>query len=208
MPIILLRWGIPLRADPGRRIVAGEIHRGSTSVGFTHPTTDDQLSLGIPASIGQIEGLTVISQTAEYALRAVAFLGSQLGQPVTTQQIAAVTRVPGGYLSKVLQSLGRAGLVSAQRGLRGGYVLARRLDELTVLDVINAVDPLERIVRCPLGLAAHQGQLCPLHRRLDEGIAQIESVFRQTTIDQLLSEQGAEQSPLCLDVPAAVSDAR
>ena len=80
-------------------------------------------------------------------------LGSNPGNPRTTQQIAEETRVPSGYLSKVLQALGRAGLVEGQRGLYGGFVLSRSLDELTILDVINAVDPLKRINRCPLGLA-------------------------------------------------------
>jgi len=51
----------------------------------------------------------MISRTAEYALRAVIVLGSSPGSPLTTQQIAARTRVPSGYLSKVLQALGRAG---------------------------------------------------------------------------------------------------
>jgi Rrf2 family transcriptional regulator, nitric oxide-sensitive transcriptional repressor len=143
----------------------------------------------------------VISQTAEYALRSVVFLGSQVGQPVTTQRIAAGTQVPAGYLSKVLQALGKAGLVDAQRGLRGGYMLARPLGELTVLEVINAVDPLKRIVECPLGLAAHAGHLCSLHRRLDEGIGLIESLYQQTTIDQLLAEPGTGQNPLCEALP-------
>ena len=92
----------------------------------------------------------MISQTAEYALRAVVVLGSQPDRPMTTQEIARVSRVPGGYLSKVLQSLGRAGLVEARRGLRGGYVLSKPLDQLTVYDVVNAVDPLKRIHHCPL----------------------------------------------------------
>jgi Rrf2 family protein len=147
----------------------------------------------------------VISQTAEYALRAVVVLGSQEGRPATTQRIAAETRVPGGYLAKVLQALGRAGLVEAQRGLHGGYVLARPLTELTVLDVVNAVDPLRRIVHCPLGLAAHKGSLCSLHRRLDDGIALIESFFKETTIAQLLAERGARPYPLCALVPAGAS---
>lgn len=138
----------------------------------------------------------MISQTAEYALRAVVFLGSQVGQPVTTQRIAVATRVPVGYLSKVLQSLGKAGLVDSQRGLRGGYVLARPLDKLTVLEVVNSVDPLERITRCPLGLEPHGGVLCSLHRHLDEGISRIEALFRATTIEQLLA--GAPGgNPLC-----------
>jgi Rrf2 family protein len=139
----------------------------------------------------------VISQTAEYALRAVVFLGSQRGRPTTTQRIAADTKVPAGYLAKVLQALGKAGLVGAQRGLHGGYVLARPLDELTVLEVVNAVDPVRRIEHCPLDLADHQGNLCSLHRRLDQGIALIESFFEQTTVGQLLEEQGMRRSPLC-----------
>ena len=92
----------------------------------------------------------MISQTAEYALRAVVVLGSQPDRPMTTQEIARVSQVPSGYLSKVLQSLGRSGLVDARRGLRGGYVLSRQLDEVTVYDVVQAVDPLKR---CVLGLA-------------------------------------------------------
>jgi Rrf2 family protein len=116
---------------------------------------------------------------------------------VTTQKVAAATLVPVGYLSKVLQALGKAGLVDAQRGLRGGYVLARPLDELTVLEVINSVDPLQRITGCPLGLNAHGGTLCSLHSRLDEGIALIESLFQGTTIDQLVGRSAPGRSPLC-----------
>jgi Rrf2 family nitric oxide-sensitive transcriptional repressor len=138
----------------------------------------------------------MISQTAEYALRAVVMLGSNPGSPRTTQQIAEKTRVPSGYLSKVLQALGRAGLVEAQRGLHGGFVLARPLDELTILDVINAVDPLKRIKHCPLGIAAHGTRLCSLHKRLDQGIAHIEALFGSTTVGELLAEENPSQ-PLC-----------
>ncbi len=140
----------------------------------------------------------MISQTAEYALRAVVFLGSQVGQPVTTQRVAAATRVPVGYLSKVLQSLGKAGLVDAQRGLRGGYVLARPPGELTVLEVIHAVDPPKRIVECPLGRGHPRREpLRFLHRCLDEGIGLVESLYRQTTIEQLVAEAESRQNPFC-----------
>ena len=58
----------------------------------------------------------MISQTAEYALRAIVFLADQ-AEPRTTQQIAAATRVPPSYLSKVMQALSRARVVHSQRGL-------------------------------------------------------------------------------------------
>src|SRR5208337_2861241 len=134
---------------------------------------------------------SMISQTAEYALRAVVVLGSQPGRPMTSQDVARVARVPGDYLSKVLQALGRAGLVEARRGLRGGYVL-------TVYDVVQPVDPLRRINSSPLQFHAPTERLCSLHQRLDDAVAMVESYFKQTTIASLLNDQTAPRpGPLC-----------
>src|SRR5262245_46906388 len=118
----------------------------------------------------------MFSQTAEYALRAVVYLAAQGGEPRTAQQIAEVTRVPAGYLSKVMQALSRAGLVHSQRGLGGGFTLAVPPADLTVLDVVQAVDPIRRIKSCPLGIKGHVN-LCPLHRRLDQAIALVEKAL-------------------------------
>ena len=140
----------------------------------------------------------MISQTAEYALRAIVYLADENKAPQTTQQIAEVTRVPAGYLAKVMQGLSRAGLVHAQRGLHGGFSLAVSADSLTVLDVVQAVDPLRRIKHCPLGIAGHQS-LCPLHRRLDNAVALVEKALGETTIATLLDEpkRGKAPKPLC-----------
>jgi Rrf2 family protein len=130
----------------------------------------------------------LISTTAEYALRAVVFLAREPGRPRTTQQVAEATRVPGSYLSKVLQALVRGGIIESVRGIYGGYRLAGAPDGLTVLAVINSVDPIRRIRACPLGIDAHGVRLCPLHRRLDEAIALAEQAFAETTIAGLLVE--------------------
>jgi Rrf2 family protein len=144
----------------------------------------------------------MISQTAEYALRAVVCLASQPDVALTTQQIAVTTRVPPSYLSKVLQSLGRASIIHSQRGLHGGFTLARPLEALTVLEVVNAVDPLQRIRTCPLKLESHGTNLCPLHRRLDEAMAQVERSFAETTIAELMAELTTSK-PLCdMRIPA------
>ena len=58
---------------------------------------------------------------------------------------------------------------------------------MTILDVINAVDPIERIERCPLGIAGHT-KLCPLHRRLDDAIAMVETAFASSTVAELVSD--------------------
>ncbi len=137
----------------------------------------------------------MISLTAEYALRAVAWLAGNAGQPLTTRQIARHTQVPAGYLSKVLQALVRAGLVRSQRGLGGGFSLNRRPAQITVLDVVRASDPPRRIERCPLGID-HVTVLCPLHRRLDAIMDLVEKAYRETTIAELL-EDAIGNRPLC-----------
>src|SRR5689334_10525151 len=137
----------------------------------------------------------MFSQTVEYALRVVVYLASLGGQPATTKQIAGSTRVPEGYLAKVLQGLGRAGLIQSQRGLHGGSVLALSPDKLSVYDVIEAVQPIQRIRFCPLNLNSHGTKLCALHRRLDDSMAMVERAFRESSIADLLTQDGSK--PLC-----------
>jgi Rrf2 family protein len=136
----------------------------------------------------------MFSQTAEYALRAVVWLAGNPDAPSTTHQIAKATRVPADYLAKVMQALGREGIVLAQRGKKGGFSLTVPAAEITILDVMNAVDPLKRIRTCPLSLKGHGANLCPLHRRLDNAMDQIERAFGETPIADLLNES-AEQAP-------------
>lgn len=138
----------------------------------------------------------MFSQTVEYALRAVVQLAYVAPSACTTDQLAEATRVPKAYLAKVVQALVRAGIVHSQRGLRGGVTLARAPEELTILDVVNAVDPVKRIRSCPLGLKSHGVRLCSLHRRLDNAYALIEESFRSTTLAEVLGEPDKSR-PLC-----------
>jgi Rrf2 family transcriptional regulator, nitric oxide-sensitive transcriptional repressor len=138
----------------------------------------------------------MITQSVEYALRAAVYLADQAPAARTTGQIAEVTKVPPAYLSKVLQGLVRAGIVHSQRGLGGGMSLAQSPQELTILAVVNAVEPLQRIKKCPLDLASHGVNLCPLHKRLDNALAAMEEAFRQTTLAELLAEE-TQSIPLC-----------
>lgn len=133
----------------------------------------------------------MISQTAEYALRAMVFLAEQPDGAHPVLRIAEHTQVPAGYLSKVLQILVRAKLVLSQRGLKGGFRLACAAEELSLLDIVNAVSPIERITACPLGLPHHAHQLCALHHRLDQAIGSFEESFRSTTLSDLLTGGGA-----------------
>lgn len=139
----------------------------------------------------------MISKTAEYALRAVTCLANAPHCPASADVLAKKTKVPRRYLTRVLQDLAAAGLVASRSGPGGGYVLIPETGELTILDVINAVAPLERIKSCPLGLNSHTS-LCPLHSELDRAFAATEAAFAAVTIRQLL-ESTNPVVPLCED---------
>jgi len=130
----------------------------------------------------------MFSSTAEYALRAAVDLAAHPGQARTSQQVAKDSHIPSGYVSKILQDLGKAGLVTSQRGPNGGFMLARPADRITVLETINAVDPITRITRCPLGLPAHARKLCRLHQHLDDAIATVEAAMSSSTLADLVAD--------------------
>jgi Rrf2 family nitric oxide-sensitive transcriptional repressor len=138
----------------------------------------------------------MFSQTVEYALRAVVYLADHAPTACTTDEISIATQVPKPYLSKVLQNLGRNHIVKSQRGIGGGVTLMKMPNELSILDVVNAVEPIERITTCPLGLKSHGTHLCPLHQRMDEALEMVEKSFKQTTLAEMLAEPGGSH-PLC-----------
>lgn len=138
----------------------------------------------------------MFSQTVEYALRAVVHLAEHAPGARTTEQIAQATLVPKAYLSKVIQGLCQAGVFQSRRGIGGGVSLVKTPAELTILEVVNAVEPIGRIHECPLGLKSHGVQLCPLHRRMDNAVAMVEQAFRDTTLAEILAEPTASR-PLC-----------
>jgi Rrf2 family protein len=136
----------------------------------------------------------MLPKSAEYALRAAVWLGRAAGHE-SADDLAKATKVPRRYLHKVLQQLVHAGLVSSQPGPGGGYALAKCPDRLTILEVVNAVAPVERIRRCPLGLRSHTS-LCPLHKELDRVYAATEAALARVTIEQLIRSK-SPIPPLC-----------
>lgn len=137
----------------------------------------------------------MLSKTAEYALRAVACLAGRPGQPASADFLSERTKVPRRYLHRVLQDLVAGQMVQSRSGPGGGYELSRSIDSLTILDVVNAVSPLERIRKCPLGLASHTA-LCPLHAELDRAYAATEAAFAGVTMKELI-ESASPILPLC-----------
>jgi Rrf2 family protein len=137
----------------------------------------------------------MLSKTAEYALRAAVWLGRDPNSSASADQLAKATKVPRRYLHKVLQDLVHAGLVRSHPGPGGGYALARNPGKITILDVVTAVAPVERIRSCPLGLPSHSS-LCPLHQELDRVYAAAEHALARVTLAKFV-RSSSPFVPLC-----------
>lgn len=129
----------------------------------------------------------MFSPSVDYALRAVCCLAMNPGKNLTTEQISSITRVPAPYLAKLIKLLNNAEILNSHRGVNGGSMLARPASEISVLEVVNAIEPLQRIKTCPLGIKEHGVNLCRMHQQLNEATASMEGVLAGSSIQDLLN---------------------
>ena len=132
---------------------------------------------------------TMLSTTADHALRAVLFLARQRGTRLTSaEEIAHAIGAPSNYLSKVLHQLRRSGVVASSPGRQGGFSLAICPTQLTIADVVGQFEPAPATSRCLLGdRLCDPDTPCEAHSRW----ASIRQAYRiglaTTTIAELLS---------------------
>lgn len=104
-----------------------------------------------------------ISAKADYAVRAAIHLASVSQGPTKGQEIAAAQGIPAKFLEAIMTSLKTAGVVRSQLGPSGGYWLSRPADEITVADVMRAVDgPLASVRGQRPELVEYAGSAAPL----------------------------------------------
>lgn len=105
-----------------------------------------------------------ITRQADYALRAMLFLSKmEANQRAATSQIAEEQQIPPSFLAKIISQLSIAGLIHTSRGARGGVTLARPPEEISVLEVIEAIDGPIALNECTHGPGACPfGDDCPL----------------------------------------------
>jgi len=146
----------------------------------------------------------MISQTAEYALRAMTCLAQSPQDRTPSAAIAERTQAPLDYLAKVLQQLSDAGLIAGRRGVNGGYRVTRPPEEIKLTDVVSAVGRLERLSSCPLGDASPGTSLCALHHTMDQAIAALIDVLDSHTLADLVDHPDGLK-PLCEAAPSGVT---
>ncbi|HSJ06133.1 MAG TPA: Rrf2 family transcriptional regulator [Longimicrobiales bacterium] len=136
----------------------------------------------------------MLSHTAEYALRAVLYIAQHETDDglVRNDSIAAALDVPRNYLSKILHTLARDGLLLSSRGPSGGFRLARDPDAIQLRQVVAPWDAVDGPRSCILGRArCSDRNPCPAHGRWKDISEQVGVFFRKTTVGDLLREPGS-----------------
>ncbi len=140
-----------------------------------------------------------LSTTAGYALLALGYLERCRDRWVLAREIARHTGVAPPYLSRILYTLVKAGIVNAKRGYRGGFCLSRPGSRIAVLDVVDAVEHRPREPRCLLGLAECSDRTaCPVHALWKTARSQVEAQLARLTLDQIaeaVARRGATLAP-------------
>ncbi len=135
-----------------------------------------------------------ISMKSRYAVRALTELARReegsSGKPVRLADVAESGEMPLQFLEQVFAALRRAGVVRSRRGAAGGYVLARSADEISVLEVVSALDGALSPVECTQGLCARTGT-CGASSVWVEAQEALVGVLGGTTIGDLLAREEA-----------------
>ena len=131
-----------------------------------------------------MQHLLKISEAASLALHTMGLLASRPGDRVSTRELAARLKVSEAHLAKVMQRLGRAGLVRSQRGPKGGFSLQRNPDEITLLEVYEATEGTLRKQRCLLGNPICNGN-CILGGLLENVGDEVREYFSTTRLSDL-----------------------
>lgn len=146
-----------------------------------------------------------ISAKADYAVRAALELAASPDQaPVKGTRLAEAQKIPLQFLEQIMLELKRAGLVATKRGARGGYWLALPAAEVTVADVIRAVEgPLANIHDLSPEQTSYTG---PARRLSDVWIAvraNLRAVLEEVTLEQLTAGELPPQILELISQPGA-----
>jgi len=132
-----------------------------------------------------------ITRQADYAVRAVLYLArKQSNQRAATSTIAKEQRIPPSFLAKIISQLSIAGLLHTSRGARGGVLLAREPKDITLLEVIEAIDGPIMLNECVgEGGTCTFDDNCPLKPVWCEAQNELVTRLKKTNFSQLV-EQG------------------
>jgi len=137
----------------------------------------------------------MITKKTEYAIRALWELANENGHLATANQIAQRQCIPPKYLPQIVSELSRSGLLLSVRGYGGGIRLSRPAKEITVLEVIEAMQGKLWMFECQMGPCdCDFGPGCELKTVYDRAKTSLESIFGETNLSEIRLVKGRGKS--------------
>jgi Rrf2 family protein len=134
--------------------------------------------------------MMTISTRGRYATRMVVLLAAQPpGASMTKTEIAEAEGISAGYVQQLMMSLRLAGIVESHRGREGGFSLSRLPENISVADVLRAVEGEVAPAPCEGGTVCERWNDCPSRPVWDEATQLLNDLFSRTTIASLVTRQ-------------------
>lgn len=130
--------------------------------------------------------MTVIfSKKCEYGIQAILYLAAHNDKGlIAAEEIANNLNIPKEFVSKILQSLTDSGIINSKKGRVGGFTLGKSPDQITLLDIVKAIDGLDVFNSCVLGFPECSPEKpCPLHEKWGKLRTQAYNMLSDETID-------------------------
>lgn len=129
----------------------------------------------------------IYSRSAEYAIRAFVYLAQvPEGKYAMVKNIAEESEIPTHFLAKILQQLARKGFLRSSKGPTGGFALRKSAEDITLLEIVDAIDGLAEYERCPSGITECNDEApCGMHESWKELRSRIIGYLEGTTISDV-----------------------
>ena len=138
----------------------------------------------------------IYSSSCEYAIRALTYLAQQPeGTAVPIKEVAEQEDLPPHFLAKIMQTLAKTGVLDSYKGPTGGFALARPAGQITLYDIVEALDDLSNYDHCAVGLAECSDEKpCPLHNMWKGVRTAVLDYFRRTSLVDLAEAVNAKKA--------------
>ena len=137
----------------------------------------------------------MLSNTCKYAVRALIYLGkySVEGSKIGIKKISSDLAIPTPFLGKILQNLVKQKILVSTKGPNGGFGLGRKIDEISLYDIVRIVDGNDFFINCLIGMqpcSTHENNQkpCPVHGRFGPIRAQLLLFYQETSIADILGD--------------------
>jgi Rrf2 family iron-sulfur cluster assembly transcriptional regulator len=138
----------------------------------------------------------IFSNTTEYAIRGLSELaGRSSGSTLLLDQLVAGTNLPRDFLAKIFQKLVRAKLLTSAKGRGGGFALARPAHEITLMDIVEAIEGGKPLEGCVVGLERCSDEMpCPQHDLYKPIRQRLKDYMQTTTLADLAASLKSKQA--------------